>query len=76
MRKSLLAVAAAVSMISVSSGAMAQSAAPLSLAQARVGADMKEASNIRGGFILPTIAILAIIAVVYLVTKNDNPSSP
>ena len=76
MRKSVLAVVAAVSMISVSSGAAAQSAAPLSLANAPgAQAAMKDANDIRGGFILPTLAILAIAGLIYVLTK-DNSSSP
>lgn len=81
MRKSILAVAAAISMISLSSGAVAQSAAalsvqPLSL-QSNAGADLQDANSIRGGFILPTIGILAIVAVIYLLTKGgDDPASP
>ena len=77
MRKSMLAAAAAVSMLSVSSGALAQSAAPLSLAgQYRAGADLREANDLRGGFILPTLAMLAIVGVIFLLTRDDNPSSP
>ena len=78
MRKSILAVAAAVSMIGVSSGALAQSAAPLSLrgAELRAGAAMEDVSDIRGGFILPTLAVLAIIALVYVLTKDGDPASP
>jgi hypothetical protein len=77
MRKSMLAVAAAVSMIGASSGAPAQSAAPLSLrAEMRAGAAMEDVSDIRGGFILPTLAVLAIIALVYVLTKDGDPASP
>jgi sugar phosphate permease len=77
MRKSVLAVAAAVSMISVSSGALAQSAAPLSVAaNVRAGADMKEASDYRGGFIIPALAVLLIGVLVYVLTKHDSPTSP
>jgi hypothetical protein len=77
MRKSMLAVAAAVSMLSLSGGALAQSAAPLSLrADARAGVDLKDANDIRGGFILPTLAVLAIIALVYVLTKDGDPASP
>lgn len=77
MRKSILAVAAAISMISVSGGAAAQSAAALSLSPSvRAGADMQDANAYRGGFIIPTLAILGIIALVYVLTKGDNASSP
>lgn len=77
MRKSMLAAAAAVSMIGASSGALAQSAAPLSLrADARAGAATADASDIRGGFILPTLAVLAIVALVYVLTKDSDPASP
>lgn len=77
MRKSVLAVVAAVSMIGVSGGALAQSAAPLSVAaNVRAGAEMEDEGDLRGGYILPTLAVLAIIALVYLVTKSDEPSSP
>jgi hypothetical protein len=77
MRGRLLAVAAAVSMISLGSSALAQSAAPLSLANVeRAGADTEEASFIRGGFIIPTLIVLAIIGGVYLITKDGDPESP
>lgn len=81
MRKSVLAVVAAVSMVGLGSGALAQSAAPLSVAanapaDARAGADAEDASNYRGGFILPTLVVLAIIAAIYVLTKDDGPSSP
>jgi hypothetical protein len=77
MRGRLLAVAAALSMIGTSSGALAQSAAPLSLGpQLRAGAALDEANDIRGGFIIPTLAILAIIAIIYVVTKDGDPESP
>jgi hypothetical protein len=76
MRKSVLAVAAALSMVSVSSGALAQSAAPLSLSHLRVGADLKEASDYRGGIIIPTLIVLGLGALLYVLLKNDNPKSP
>jgi hypothetical protein len=77
MRGRILAVAAAVSMVSLSSGALAQSAAPLSLASGvRAGADSEDASNIRGGFIIPTLVVIAIIAAIYLLTQDDSPNRP
>lgn len=78
MRRPILAAVAAVSMIGASSAALAQSAAPLSVAaHARAGADMQQPANIRGGFILPTLAIIAIAALIYVLTKNGNdPASP
>jgi len=77
MRRPMLAVAAAVSMIGASSGALAQSAAPLSVAaHVRAGADMEDASAYRGGIIIPTLAVLAIIAIIYVLTKDGDPASP
>ncbi len=77
MRKSVVAVAAAISMISLSSGAVAQSAAPLSLnPDVRAGAEARQASDIRGGFILPTLALVAIGVLLYVLLKNDTPASP
>ena len=79
MRKSMLAAAAAISMISVSSGAVAQSAAPLSLSPSvRAGADMDGASNYRGGIIIPALILIAVIGAIYLITKggSDNATSP
>lgn len=77
MRKSMLAAVAAISMISASSGALAQSAAPLSLDPAvRAGAGMKQANAYRGGIIIPTLVIIAIGALVYVLLKDDNPKSP
>ena len=77
MRGRLLAAAAAFSMIGVGSGALAQGAAPLSLApQLRAGADLDEANDIRGGFIIPTLVVIAIIAAIYLLTKDGDPESP
>lgn len=86
MRKSVLVAAAAISMVSLSSGAVAQSAAPLSLApsaaplsiagQSGAPAGTQQASDIRGGFILPTLAIILIGVLIYALTKGDNPKSP
>jgi hypothetical protein len=77
MCKSILAAVAAVSMIGASSAALAQSAAPLSVAaQVRTGAGTEDASDYRGGIIIPTLVVLAIIAAIYLVTKDGDPASP
>lgn len=76
MRKSVLAAAAALSMLSLGSGAVAQSAAPLSIAAATRADGGVDANGIRGGFILPTLAIIIIGVLIYVATKNDSPSSP
>ena len=76
LKKASVAAALAVSM--ASTPVLAQtSAAPLSIA-ARSGADMSdEASDLRGGFIIPLIAIVAIILGVLAATGgSDRPSSP
>jgi len=76
-----LAALAALSMMTASSAAVAQSAASLSLAEApaaRAGAELQDANDIRGGFILPAIAIIAIIVAVILLTGGGDgePASP
>jgi len=77
MRRPVLAAAAAFSMIAVSGTAVAQSAAPLSLAPAlRAGADSREASDLRGGFIIPTVVVIGIAVLIYVLTKDDDPASP
>lgn len=78
MRRPVLAALAAVSMLGASgSAAVAQSAAPLSLAsQVQTDTGTTQASDLRGGFILPTLAILAIIGAVILLTGDNGPSSP
>jgi hypothetical protein len=63
--------------VTLGGGALAQSAAPLSLrADARAGAATEDANAIRGGIIIPTLIVLAIVAAVYVVTKDSDPESP
>ncbi len=77
MRRPLFAAAAALTMISMSSATVAQSAAPLSIAgQLRAAQPAQEANDIRGGFILPTLAIIVIGVLIYVLTKSDDPNSP
>jgi hypothetical protein len=72
-----LGMAAALSLATVSTGAIAQSAQPLSLAYspaiARVGAPMHGESHIRGGFILPTLALILIGVAIWQLTKSHSP---
>ena len=54
----------------------APSAAPQSVA-ARSGADASDANELRGGFIIPLIALIAIILGILAATSNgDSPESP
>jgi hypothetical protein len=78
MRRPILAAIAAVSMLGASgSAAIAQSATPLSLAsQVQSDAGTNDASDLRGGFILPVLAVLAIIGAIILLTDDNGPSSP
>jgi uncharacterized membrane protein len=78
MRRHLLAAVAAVSMISGSSAALAQSAAaPLSLDPAyRAAAALDEPNDYRGGIIIPALIIIAIVGGIYLLTKDGSPASP
>ena len=50
-------------------------AAPTEIESARTGSEI-EAENLRGGFLLPLIAIVAIIAAVLLLDDDDAPESP
>ena len=54
----------------------APSAAPLSVAE-RSGAETEGASELRGGFIIPLLAIVAVIlGVLAAINDDDEPSSP
>ena len=72
-----LAALAALSLVTVSSTAVAQSAAPLSAVSTsavRAGAEVEDAGEIRGGFLLPLAIIIAIIIGVLLLTGDDEDS--
>ena len=72
-----LAMAAALSMATVSTGAVAQSAQALSLSHApvgaRAGAEMRDESHIRGGFIIPTLIVIALAIGIWQLTKSNSP---
>ena len=69
-------VAAMLAASMVASPVLAQSAAPLSIA-VRDGAEVGAANEVRGGFIIPVIAVVAIILGILAATGgSDRPSSP
>jgi hypothetical protein len=70
-------VAAALALSMASTPVLAQSAAPLSVA-ARAGATTDDANDLRGGFIIPLIAVVAIILGILAATGggDDRPHSP
>ena len=74
-KKATVAAALAVSM--ASTPVLAQSAAPLSVS-ARAGATTTNESDMRGGFIIPAIAIVAVILGIIALTggNGDRPHSP
>jgi hypothetical protein len=73
-KKASLGAMLAVSMISTP--VLAQSAAPLSVAE-RSGAETSDANELRGGFIIPLIAIIAVILGILAATSGgDDPESP
>lgn len=74
-RKATVAAALAVSM--ASTPVLAQSAAPLSVS-ARAGATTADSNELRGGFIIPAIAIVAVILGILALTggNGDRPHSP
>jgi hypothetical protein len=77
-----IAALAAASLLSMSSAAVAQTAAPLSVAQSpaveRAGADVAGASELRGttGWIIGAIALGLLIWGAIELLDNDDPSSP
>jgi hypothetical protein len=71
-------VAAALAVSKASTPVLAQtSAAPLSVA-ARSGATTQNANELRGGFIIPLVALVAIILGILAATQGhgDRPHSP
>jgi hypothetical protein len=62
----------------MSTGAVAQSAQPLSLANApgvaRTGVHMRGESHIRGGFIIPTLVVIALAIGIWQLTKSNSKS--
>jgi len=73
-KKASVAAILAVSM--ASTPVLAQSAASLSVA-ARSGATTEDANDLRGGFLIPAIAVIAIILGILAATGGgDRPSSP
>ncbi|HEY0148173.1 MAG TPA: hypothetical protein VGB70_04145 [Allosphingosinicella sp.] len=71
MKKLIGAVAAAALVLSPTLAA-AQSA-PVEVAPAT---EQAEGEQIRGGFILPLLVIVAAVLAVYLLTDEDEPNSP
>lgn len=74
----IMAAAAALSL--TASPVLAQSASALSLGSvgARAGASLDEESDAAGGFIIPALAIIAVILAVVVIADSgdDAPSSP
>ena len=70
-------VLAAVVATSLVSAPVVAQAAPASVEQARVGTEV-EGENLRGGFIIPLIAIVAIILGILAATGGDGetPQTP
>ncbi|HUQ95535.1 MAG TPA: hypothetical protein VM120_27910 [Bryobacteraceae bacterium] len=77
-----VSMAAIVALSMTSAPALAQTATPaskLSVAssQARVGAAVEDESQLGGGFIIPLLALAAIIAgILVVLDDNDEPTSP
>jgi len=73
-----LAMAAALSLAMVGTGAVAQSARPLSLANspalARAGAPVRGQSHLNGGYIIPTLIVIALGIGIWQLAKNHSHS--
>jgi hypothetical protein len=75
-KKASLVAALAASM--AGAPVLAQTAAAPATAEARSGADMDDANAVRGGFLIPLIAIIAIILGILAATSDggERPESP
>ncbi len=78
MIKKLMTGAAALSLVAVPVAAQAATAAKLSLSQdVRAGKTVDGAQQVRGGFIIPLIALIAIIlGIIAVADSDDSPRSP
>lgn len=77
-RKASVAVVTALAMTSAPALAAADSASRLSVAsQSRAGTTVEDQSQLGGGFIIPLLALAAIVAGILVVIDNDDdPESP
>ena len=77
LKKASIAAILAVSMASTPVMAQQGSAAALSVA-ARTGASTEQTNELRGGFIIPVVAVIAVILGILALTGGggDRPSSP
>ncbi|WP_129793663.1 hypothetical protein [Sphingosinicella sp. CPCC 101087] len=80
-KKASLVAMLAASMVStpiLAQTATSASSSPAVASSARSGAAMDDANAVRGGFLIPLLAILAIIAGIYVAVDggDDRPVSP
>jgi hypothetical protein len=77
LKKASIAAILAVSMIGSPVLAQQSSAAALSVA-ARSGASAEQTNELRGGFIIPLVALVAVVLGILALSSgnNDHPSSP
>lgn len=73
-----LAAVAAAALVSAPVVAQSAKAKPVAAKVEREGAARKDESKLRGGFIIPLIAIIAIITGIVIAAGNDDdtPTSP
>ena len=80
MIRRLLALVAAAAVVATPVAAQASRAAAPAPAAARAGAPMEDANQVRGGFILPLIIIVALILGILKLTDTwpfeEDPESP
>lgn len=72
-----VSMAAMVALSMTSAPVLAAPASSLSVSQARAGATVEDESQLGGGFIIPLLALAAIVAGILVVIDNDDdPESP
>jgi hypothetical protein len=75
LRGKLISAAAALALAAGPAIAAGQTPPPAVQAPAPA-AEKVDGNEIRGGFILPLLTIIAVLIAVLLLTKNDQPHSP
>ncbi len=72
MRFGKVSLAAATALSVASAPVLAQASNPTAAAPARAGAEMDDANELRGGIIIPLLALIAVVLGILVVLDDDE----